>query len=94
MAGTLAPAHAGPYAEARQQPLGECIVGHLHDTRLQGMETLLHGRPCRCHHTDNGDCSLVKVIKAAPVFHQQLGGDVGVVVGIPAKEDCIRRLPD
>ena len=31
--------------------------------------------------------------EATAIFHQQLGGDVGVVVGIPTKEDRLRCLP-
>jgi len=30
----------------------------------------------------------------APIFHRQLGHDAGVVIGIPVKEDHLRRLLD
>jgi hypothetical protein len=53
---------------------------------------LLHCHPRRRHHTDNNDYCLVEGIEATDVFCQQLGGDVGIVIGIPAKEDCLHHL--
>jgi hypothetical protein len=41
---------------------------------------------------DGGDCYLVEGVKVATVFCQQLGGDAGVVVGIPMKEDHLHRM--
>jgi hypothetical protein len=41
---------------------------------------------------DDNDCCPVEGIKAAAVFRRQLGGDAGVVIGIPAKEDCLHHF--
>jgi hypothetical protein len=68
------------------------IVGLLHDPRWQAVETLLHYRHHRRHHVDSGDCYLVEGAEAVAVFHRQLGGDAGIVIGIPAKEDHLYRL--
>ena len=78
-----------------QRPSGtlvNVIVGHLHDLCRQGTETLLHCRPYRRHHADGGDCCLVEGVEAMAIFRRQLGGDVGVVISIPVKEDCLRHL--
>ena len=99
MAGTSAPAHAGPTLKLGSG-LGPCgtlvnaIVGHLHDLHRQDAETLLHCRPRRRHHANGGDCCLIKVVEVAPIFHRQPGGDAGVVIGIPVKENHLCRLPD
>jgi hypothetical protein len=36
---------------------------------------------------------LVLGVEAVAVFHRHLGGNAGVVIGIPVKEDRLRRLP-
>ena len=88
--------------QAPTPKLGDCqgpcgtlvnaVVDHLHNPRWHGIETLLHFRPSRRHHADSGDCCLVEGVEAAAIFHRQLGGDAGVVISIPVKEDCLCRL--
>jgi hypothetical protein len=56
------------------------------------METVLDYRPRRHHRADNSDYCLVEGVKVAAVFCRQLGGDAGVVIGIPTKEDHLRHL--
>jgi hypothetical protein len=41
---------------------------------------------------DNGNCYLVEGAEAAAVFHRQLGGDAGIVIGILVKKDHLYRL--
>ena len=74
-------------------PLANVVVGHLHNLRRQGAEALLCGRPRRCHRVDDSDYYLVEGVEAVAIFHQQPGGNAGIVVGIPVKEDRLRHLP-
>jgi hypothetical protein len=48
---------------------------------------------CRHHRADGGDCYLVDGAKVAAVFRCLLGSDMGIVIGIPVKEDRLCRLP-
>ena len=75
-------------------PLVNAVVGHLHDPHQQGMETLLHYHPRRRHRVDASDYYLVEGVEAVAIFHQQPGSNAGIVVGIPVKEDRLRRLPE
>jgi hypothetical protein len=48
--------------------------------------------PRRRNHADGNDCCPVEGIEATAVFCRQLGGDADIVIGIPAKEDCLHHF--